>query len=95
MKYVVIRVEMGEGLAREVPIIFPDGLTHADVAEGLMFLGCPELKGGKVVAAGFLSSTDLGAIDCHGRSITCGVSSREETDNALIRGMDYFHGLVE
>lgn len=92
MKYVVIQTELG-GMKREFPIIFPDHLTHADVADGLMFLGCPELKNGKVVAAGFVSSMAFEG-GCYGHSVTCQKDSREKVDDELIKMHDYMHGLV-
>lgn len=58
MKYIVMQVKTG-GILRELPIVFPEALTHATVAAALE-RHCPELRGSKPVAAGFLSCMAVG-----------------------------------
>ena len=99
MKYVVLkvkkRVKGGEPMVREFPIIFPEGLSHSDVAACLA-LHCPELKGATPVSAGFVSSMAIGEKDAfHGKSESLGgLQSRGNVDAALIACWDYLHGMV-
>lgn len=94
MKYIVFRQQMGEGLAREIPVIFPNELVHASVAEGLQ-RAIMETTGRKdilpeIVAAGECNRVDC---DCTGGSETLGVDSRYSVDERLISTHDYFHGI--
>lgn len=83
-------------MIREFPIIFPDALTHADVAASLA-LHCPELKGGTPVAAGFMSSLNVGDRGaCRGKSESLGnLQSRGLEDDTLMSCWDYLHGMVD
>lgn len=90
MKYIVLQSKTN-GITRELPIIFPDLMVHANVAQALLAL--PEMKGFKAVSAGALSCMDLRP-KCHGDSFSLKLKSREEVDNALIYMMDYSHGVV-
>ena len=98
MKYLVFEATHGEGSAaivHEIPIIFPDSLTHKVMAvriEGHV----KQAYGGdkcqvKIIAAG--SITVMG--QCFDKSDTLGVSSRGEEDSSLINTFDYFHGIVD
>lgn len=90
MKYVVMQVET-HGLMREFPVIFPDGITHKDMAEALRRL--PDMRMAKPVSAGFVSSTDVGP-GFHGESESLGLESRERADDELVAMLDYSMGLV-
>lgn len=85
MKYVVIRAKMGN-LTREIPIIFPNDLTHKDVARAVVKM-IPEAKDGVPVSAGEVNSFALGAKP-FGKSVTLGLSARPE-DEQLIAMCDY------
>lgn len=100
MKYIVIQMADRHGNARELPIIFPNSLTHAVVAEAIQL--SEDLKGqnSKVVAAGEISSmcianSGLGPDPfCHGKSESLGgIASRGSEDDALIYMHDYNHGI--
>ena len=91
MKYIVIRTN-DRGIIREFPIIFPNDFIHKDVADAVRLF--PPCRRGVVVAAGELSSMEIDSA-CHGRSTTLHATSRERTDDKLIRNHDYFHGIVE
>lgn len=94
MKYVVMQIKK-HGIIRELPIIFPEALSHCDVAAALE-RHCPELKGSKPVSAGFLSSMSSSEPKaCHGESLTLGkLKSRGEVDDRLMVTLDYTHGIV-
>lgn len=89
MKYVILRTPGKNG--REFPIIFPNDLSHDQVAHAVI-PGCPELYRAKVVSAGEIPSFSLGG-PCHGRSVTLNLKSREERDTAMIRMRDYNAGM--
>lgn len=90
MKYVMFEHDL-EGVTQKIPIIFPDRLVHADVAERMRHLLRRVHKiDAKPVSAGFVN---LGLISCYGESETLGLSARNE-DGAIIETMDYLHGIV-
>lgn len=89
MKYIVLEQDLGDELTREVPIVFPNCLTHAIVAECMM--KSEELKNSKSIAAGFI---DMDANVCYGESESLGLKSREMKDQLLIDTHDYLHGLT-
>lgn len=76
-------------------MVFPDALTHKDVADALR-RKCPELRSASTVAAGFLSCTVVGQKGaCYGKSESLGgLKSRGEVDDALMCMFDYNHGVV-
>lgn len=90
MKYIVIEQKVSDTLSRRIPIIFPNSLTHALVAESM--LQSEELTGGKVVSAGTISSLSIDA-GCHGESYSCGVKC-DVSDDELIHFNDYNAGLL-
>lgn len=98
MKYIVFEATHGEGpaaIAHEVPIIFPNNLTHQVMAVRVE-RHVKQAYGGdkcqvKVIAAGEI--TVMG--QCFGKSETLGLSSRGEEDSSLINTFDYFHGIVD
>ena len=92
MKYIVFRKRYGSrsDLEQEIPIIFPDQLTHSVMAE--VISRNPEMRGALPISAGFVSSLDMKA-ECHGESETLGLKSRPEDSN-LINMFDYMRGIV-
>lgn len=101
MKYIVISVKAETSdLVRELPIIFPNTLVHADVARAIQHSeGLRKFKT-HIVSAGEISSTricdsadDQGA-HCHGWSDSLGgIRSRGSEDDALINLHDYLAGI--
>lgn len=85
MKYIVIECKVGNE-TREIPIIFPDVIVHADMAK-ILTSSPGILHGGKSVSGGFVFSLDT-ASECFGRSESLGISSRKEIDRALIVNRD-------
>lgn len=91
------------GMSREVPVIFPDFISHVNMAASALVALDAECEGFKkagdkvdiaVVSAGFLSSMDIDA-KCNGQSDTLnGLKSRGSVDDELIRLIDYTHGHV-
>lgn len=91
MKYIVISKTVGT-ITREFPVVFPNELSHVEVAEALL-QKCPELSNGKVVGAGEMSCMDIDP-NCHGRSATLNVNSREEVDDSSFTMRDYTGGVL-
>lgn len=89
MKYIVLEQIIGDGLKREIPIIFPNALTHAIVAECMM--KSEELVGAVPIAAGFL---DIDTENCYGESESLKLQSRGQQDRLLIDCHDYLNGIV-
>lgn len=89
MKYIMFGRSAGEHLEQRTPIIFPNSLVHADVADALK--GLPELTGCTVVSAGEFNALTG---ETYGGSTSLKVDSRPE-DAVTIKGMDYFHGLED
>lgn len=79
-------------MRQEVPVMFPEFLTHSEFAKALTAEGS-ELQGATVVSAGFVSRV-CEIAQCHGESTSLGIGSRGDKDDLLIQGIDYFHGLV-
>lgn len=94
MKYVVVRSKrIGTMPPRRFPIIFPNGLSHADVAKAILE-GCPELKDGEVVSAGSVSSMAINSnyISPEG-STTLKMKQGMPSDPILIPLIDYSNGV--
>jgi hypothetical protein len=90
MKYIVLAVPIG-GMQRMMPIIFPNLLAHASVAETM--LASPEFKGATVRSAGHFSSMDLEDVQIADEgSTSLGVGPHPD-DSLLIRLHDYRHGI--
>lgn len=91
MKYIMLQKTSGEGsesLTRDIPIIFPEALSHDLMAEAMQ--SNEELKGCVVVSAGFYE-THSG--ECHGASTTLNLESRP-ADTMIIKTYSYTHGLL-
>lgn len=85
MKYIVFLVP-GK-LPRLAPVVFPNWLTHSDVAQALLQSGkMPELTGAVADSAGEYSP--LGGV-CSGHSETLGLQSKPDRDTRLLLMNDY------
>lgn len=93
MKYIVMKVSKG-GDEFEMPFIFPNFFVHDHIRQYIEHISI-KLRMGSVtcVAAGFCNFI-MDEINCTGESESIGIKSRGEIDNNLIRGMDYFHGIM-
>lgn len=92
MKYIILRLD-GK-IPREVPVIFPDLLVHADVARATTAMikedsSNMNITDVRVVSAGFCNT----AVDCYGKSETLNIASRD-IDNTVINTVDYTFGLL-
>ena len=85
--YIIFKKEIG-GVVRELPVIYPDMLSHSDVAKSMSVV--PGMKGFTPVSAGQLQ---LVAESCSGQSRTLNLSSREDDDQRLINSFPYAHGV--
>lgn len=105
MKYVVLYVldhdkAHRELNAREIPIVFPNELVHADVYHAVAEVLMKQSEKGTfravtAVSAGDINSMDLGKKGlCHGQSETLKLRSRGVVDDTLIGCYDYLHGIV-
>lgn len=94
MKYVMIRVAL-RGMHRDIPVIFPDIMTHSAVAEKMVEALNADHPRATVrpISAGFVSSLDC-RVDCHGKSESLNMQSRGSLDGEIIRCHDYSHGLT-
>ena len=88
MKYVMFSNKISEHLIRKIPVIFPNELSHVDVANALL-AGCPELNNATIVSAGAYENGST-----HGGSTTLNLKAKEE-DAGTILSHDYFHGLED
>lgn len=95
MKYIVIRNKNSERVIQEFPFIFPDCINHDEFAK--MVINQMKMnniiKDSKVVSAGFCNFFGQNP-NCHGKSKTLNISSREHKDNSLISAYNYHHGLT-
>lgn len=91
MKYVMIEVSLGGEVAKLVPIIFPDFMTHVDIAKAgtEILANIHRLNDVRVVSAGDI---DLSLVECSGSSETLKTESNEE-DAKVINSYDYVHGI--
>lgn len=94
MKYIVIRTKVGS-LTKDIPIIFPNDLSHVDVANAVIEK-VPEAKDGKPVSAGAISSTAIDAdmVSPEG-SVSLKMKRGNERDGIMIQLYDYVHGFVD
>ncbi|EAU0298116.1 hypothetical protein A6858_25205 [Salmonella enterica] len=92
MKYIILR--LNGKIPREVPVIFPDLLVHADVARTMTAMikedsSNTHITDVRVVSAGFCNT----AVECHGKSDTLDITSRD-IDDAIINTWDYTFGIL-
>ena len=85
MKYIMFKQHVGAGVEPKMPVIFPDIMTHKEVAEGLK-TAYPRLK---IVSAGFYN---LASGKCFGESMSLDVEC-DPTDEETIAQYQYWHGL--
>lgn len=85
-KYIMVKVD-----DRQVPILFPSELVHADVWKYLRrpFYDAAKMGDPSVVSAGFVEG--LAVAVSMGESETLGIESREE-DARIINNHPYEHG---
>lgn len=89
MKYVMFET-MIAGVARNIPIIFPEEMVHSIVAEAMERAFIEHGWKTCVVSAGELT---VEAADVEGKSETLSVLSRGARDQAIINRVDLFHGI--
>jgi hypothetical protein len=90
MKYIIMRITTeGTDHILEVPIVFPELLTHSIIAEHMAPALRAHFERSTVVPvrAGFVSSMSSEG-ECYGASKTLGLSS-DEDDGRLISMCDY------
>lgn len=92
MKYVMLKRTNPKGGSQLLPVIFPNELAHADVAEAL----CERMETKKfdleVVSAGDFCMLTKQAT---GKSTTLKLKADRERDSQIIANHDYAHGLME
>jgi hypothetical protein len=89
MKYIMFKVDLGEGVTQKIPVIFPDELVHLIVSRALAFYKATSHL--VPVSAGYCQ------IDCHsvsGASETLKLLS-EDGDAEVINMHNIKHGLSE
>lgn len=94
VKYIVLEIIQDE-LTREVPIIFPAFMIHADVAKYIKHQLAMEHEttNVKTVSAGELNL--FGAeLNCSGFSETLNIKSRGVEDTQLLSMYNYTHGVI-
>ena len=82
-KYVIIGTE-----TVEVPIVFPEFASHADVARAM----CGDCWQEKVLSAGFVDFRverykDSIVVECYGKSITLDKAARKEDARMIARAL--------
>ena len=85
MKYIVFLTPFGS-VSREMPVIFPNSLVHADVSKNFLAI-LP--KGSKPISAGECNCF----MECSGRSETLNLESRGAEDTSLLFMVDYGGGI--
>jgi hypothetical protein len=86
----MFEVDVGQGLKRQIPIIFPDSLIHKDMAEATepIVRRCCN-SNVKLISAGNISSVTQ---EVSGKSTTLNIESNSE-DSSTISMYDYYHGI--
>lgn len=95
MKYIVLEVSLANIPQLEIPIVFPDILVHAIVAEHQLAACLKHYPGAtaKAIAAGDVKFEWDGP-RCFGKSESLQLTSREDVDSNLIRRCDYSHCVI-
>lgn len=93
MKYIIFRIDQAAGLAREVPVVFPNNLVHVEVAHSMRACLLRHFEGSVIreVSAGDFILPDC---TCSGESSTLKLISRGQQDRHLIMTYDYMHGII-
>lgn len=89
MKYIMIEQKISGEVYRYTPVIFPDTLSHVDVAKAIE----PLIKNGRTVSAGDIQMS-LDNVECSGNSITLQMDANPDRDSMVISAYDVMHGLV-
>lgn len=92
MKYIMLKVDLQDGLTKLVPIIFPDFMVHEDVCISIrrILAGRHKMES-EIYSAGEINFQEP---HCSGKSETLKVHA-SDADSAIIATYDYFHGLVD
>ncbi len=88
-KYVILKSKSPDGMEYAFPIIFPDKLTHSEVARALR-RHCPGSDLAELKSAGFVS---LKVNSTFGHSESLSVDSQTD-DKDIINNYDYQHGIL-
>lgn len=80
-RYIIIRTE-----THDIPIIYPDCLVHAEVAQAICGIEDMAKRGAQPLSAGELT---VYAGNCCGESETLGLQSRGVEDDACIASHEY------
>lgn len=93
-KYIVFEIETPSRIKMELPVIFPDKLVHADVAEALhrVLRKTFHHAMSKPLSAGAISMVRI-PFGTEGESKTLKLKSRTEDDDVLIESFEYSHGI--
>lgn len=92
MKYVMLSAQIDDQTVKLVPILFPEFMSHVDVAEAFVFI----LSNSHRMAATVDSAGDISIdnnIECSGDSVTLNVSSNPKRDERIIRSYNHLHGI--
>lgn len=91
MKYIMLEMQISDGLYRLVPIIFPGTLVHSEMAEAVISSLEKDKFVAHVVSAG--ECTTLVSVDMDSSSVSLGGIVPNEGDESVINIVDYFHGI--
>lgn len=91
LKYIMFECRTDDS-KRHVPVIFPEVLTHALMAEALLEYSVePLFARAKVRSAGFVTVSPL--LHCHGESESLHVRAHPD-DERIISTYEYLHGIA-
>lgn len=98
MKYVILKIEITEGVYKAFPYIFCDHDTHSVVAEYMKHMLMKEMKKEAVVhSAGFCSPDSEGMFTCYRGSETLKIPSEKvshKDDSRLLSFIDSTAGVM-
>ena len=89
MKYIMLQIKTG-GVSQRIPVLFPDALVHAEVAEALL-KHIPTLKKAKTINAGTVKVH--ASVDEASESTTLELKAGSD-DSMIINTHDFFHGIL-
>jgi hypothetical protein len=90
-KYIILEVDRKEAGLQRLPIIYPDILVHAHVAEAIMRLPNFVQHKATVASAGEINLT---ADYCGGGSETLKIEESDPDDRFLVNSFPYLHGII-